>query len=528
MITNDDRTGVASRPRGGPAFGPRPQLVLPTKTAEELVLHNSQRLTSDVRKFKAWCRFLIYTEAYELLILDKIWEQHSDKETRARLASYVDLSINLALDITRDVAVVWKHEATRHIRGAGTRANEAFLELVRETKFSAIAPSWNRQAWFLGPIIVLPVMRSGRMTFDTLLPHFYEVLPDPNDPWGNPLAACWDVATCDPIDVIAYGEKAPKAGAVLVDGDSYRYYSVKDRATEVGRKSHSLGEFPGSALRFDTTHATAWWGCDRNQRLVDATINLGILNAKLGFVRKEQNKKQLVFKGDLGGMPKGQKHDPETAIQADAQNPEVIDIDAVDFDTSPENFIAHANWIIGMEKESFGAERDEAGRWIFSHEALTEIRNEQIPYAREFEADVWAKTVATAKANRHRLADKLPSPEAVRDGFEVRYEKLSRTFASPSEETAYKVHELSHGLIEHADMLATDFPHLSLEERRKMIMAKIEAQGDVFDAMAKRDQRRAGKEEDPKLQTAAQINGAEGPKVRDGVTPEREEDDDNE
>jgi hypothetical protein len=537
-------------PQGGAAFGPRPALVLPRETAEDLVLRTSTRLVSSERRRKAWHRFLIYTEDYAGLIIDKLNEQHQDAETRARLAAYVDLSINLALDITRDVAVVWKHQATRTIRDATDDQNAAFLELVAEACFAAVAPAWNRQAWLLGPLTVLPVVRRGRMRFDTLLPHFYDVIQDHSDPWGNPVAACWDVAHSNELDHLAYGSLAPEATSVVVDGTAYRYYSVRQAGKEVARVDHdtdkwivedagdptrhSVGEFPGSTLRFDTTHATSWWGCDRHQRLVDATIKIGCIDAKLGFVRKEQNKQQLVFKGDLSGMPAGQKHDPEIPIQADTPTPEQIGIDTLDLDTSPENFIMHATWVMQTVAQSYGADLASAAsgglgvRISFSHDSLTEIRNEQIAFARAFEKDLWTKTVAIAKANGHRLAKRLPDPQKVRAGFEVRYERLARSFESVAEEIEYKTWALSHGVLQHADLLAGDFPDRTPAERDEIIMKNIEAQGTMFDALARRDQKRGGEAEDPKLQTAAQINGAEGPKVRDGATPEPEEENEDE
>lgn len=519
---------------GGPAFGPRPEKVVPEETAESLV-EGLSKLNSDLRKLRAWERFLIYTEAYEPLIARAIWGTHNDQDTRAEISRFIDLSINIALDITNEVAVVWKHPAIRRATD-NDEANDAFLELVDECRFDAVAKSWNRQAWYLGPIIAVPVMRGGRITHDTLLPHFYDVIQDPEDPWGNPLAAAWDVYRPNARVFAPQGEQ-PEAVAIVLDGDSFRYYG-KDRKEPVHQERHSLGRFPGATLRFDQTHATDWWGCDRHQRLTDATVSVGVIQSALGFVRKSQNKKLLTILGDLTGFPKKQKLDPELPVKGHTDSPEQISVEALDFDTDPKNFIAHAVWIMNTVARSYGADLSFGGEATgansmgadvrFSFEAQTELRNEQIPFARDFERDLWVKTIAVAKANNWRLADKLPDPEEVQEKFQVSYPQLSRTFASPADEIAYRQYELQHGKITYGDLLITDMPGATADERHDKIMDNIKKQGEVIEELTKRDQSRAGMPGDPTLKTPAQQFGAKGPMVRDGEMPPPEEDKDEE
>src|SRR5690606_25066535 len=72
---------------------------------------------------------------------------------------------------------------------------EAFQKLVTESMLDSLLPELNRLALLCGPVLVFPVIRGKRrrMQFDVVLPHQYEVLQDPDDPHGEPLAACWEL-----------------------------------------------------------------------------------------------------------------------------------------------------------------------------------------------------------------------------------------------------------------------------------------------------------------------------------------------
>lgn len=526
--------GVVPLPDGGPAFGPRPELVVPDAAAEDLA-QQSRKLNSDPRKRKAHERFLIYSEAYAPLVVQRIFEEYQDAETKRQLERFVDLSVNLALDVTLGTCVVWKHPAQRQLKDAGEEANKAFQELVKECRFASLSKSLNRQAWYLGPTTAIPVMRGGKMTHDVLLPHFYDTIQDPQDPWGNPLAAGWDVQLpSGPLWTIA-DDKRPEASAIVLDGETYRYYSLGDKTKVVATVPHGLAEFPGTTLRFDHTHATSWWGCDRHERLTHATIAVSVIQSALGFVRKSQNKWLLAITGNLSGMPAGQKIDPETPLTGNADSPQQINFQTLNFDTDPKNFISHAVWIMNTVARSYGADLvsggtvDAGGSAIgsdvkFSYEAQTELRNEQIPFARDFERDLWAKTIAVAKLNSWRLAEKLPQPDEVRESFEVVYPPLSRTFATPSDEIAYRTYELQHGIRTYGDLLMNDMPDATPEERHEQVLANLEKQGEVVNELTKRDQSRAGMPGDPTLETPAQQFGAQGPKVRDGEMPPAKED----
>lgn len=537
---------MRKRRRGGAAFGPLPGLVLSDQEAEDIVLAKAADTGAGLvsgrqdRKQKAWERFLVFTEDYEELIHRRIWGIQKDQTVRNEMSKFVDLSMNLALDITNSVSVVWKHGARRTIEGASESEQEAFFRLVEDTGFSMRARAWNRQAFYQGPITVVPVIRQDRLSWDTLLPYFYDVVRDESDPWGNPAAVCWSVG--DPTDPLRRRDTslAPDANIVLLDGDSWRYFGARKTNGKdldlamVEQINHDMGMFPGTTLRLDETHGTSWWGCDRHQRLQDATIMIGVIQAALSYVRKAQNRKLLKVLGDLRGLPRQQQvaGEPEIPLVAQANSPEQIAIDAIDFDTNPENFMKHATWIMQMVARSYGGELalgshpSTTGGVLgadikFGHEALTELRNDQIPFARQFERDLWGKSVEMAKRQNMPGSEDLPDPDLIREGLNIEFPRLSPSFANTKDEIEWFNWCLAKGKLSYGDLLVTEMPSATDDERDAEIIRRVERQIPVLDMITKRNLSLAP-EANTDLETPSQMNGSMGPEVRD--SNERQDD----
>ena len=219
------------------------------------------------------------------LVVQRISDTHSDLETRREMAKFVDVTNNPALDITREVCVVWKNGATRSIRSVPKMRAKAFQSLVDETWLNVHMQNWNRMAFLLGPVTVVPILREGKMTWQVLLPHMYDVVADPANPFGSPLAASWSI----PSD----GSGEPDT--VVLDAEGWKYYKTGHGKPELKRvEEHGLDRFPGATLRMNVSYQDDWWGGEHNQRLVDGTVTIGVLGAALGFTRKAQSKKLLV------------------------------------------------------------------------------------------------------------------------------------------------------------------------------------------------------------------------------------------
>lgn len=509
----------------------------PVEYAQALIERCAFTLRSDERKRRAWDRWLIYTEQHAPLILARILDTQNDEGVRNEIAKFVDLTVNPGLDVTRQTSVCWRQGARRSIEGVSEDALKAFHELVLESRIDAIAPSWNRIAALVGTILVVPAVRKGALRWDTLLPTFTEVQPDPEDPFGSPVAAAWTIRSeC---------EQPEDAVVVFLDASAWRTYKLArapiiraaaamgmaaapepEPTLEVARPpiEHQLGYFPGVPLRFTEVFDGDWYGSPYlNQRLVDATVAIGVLNAALGFTRKAQNKKLLALIGDLGGFPDGQSLDPEVPFVADvpAGSGPAPTVTSLDFDTSPDNFIKHASWVYRNIASAYGGqvESDETGagtRLVFSPETLTEIRNEQIPHARQFERELWATAVDMARKFQHPLAQRLPSREQVLAGFRIDFGKLSRRFQDPIAETAWTDWLLSKGATDQIEILrAQGNTTLDDEQLRELIEKHLEVQARFNDAVTKRNLNMQGGD----VKTTAQAFGALGPAARDGTAP---------
>lgn len=506
------------------------QLLLSQQPAEyraHLVEQCAFTLKSDIRKLNAWKRWQIYTEQHAPLVLECIISTQNDPNVRKELEKFVDLTVNPGLDITRQTAVCWRQGARRSIEGASEEQLAAFHELVLESKIDTHAPAWNRVAEFVGPVIVAPAVRKGILRWDTLLGTYTDVQTDPDDRHGTPLAAAWTVraeserpadATVCVLDDKAWTTYTATLGPVLDDG-TRGPPEIREVAPKV---THDLGYFPGVPLRFDSIIDGDWWGSPfLNQRLVDATVRLGTLNAILAYTRKSQNKKLLKIVGDLGGFPDGQVLEPEVPLVADIPangQGTAPAIEALDFDTDPGKFIRHAEWIYRNIASAYGGqiESDASGstsRIVFSTEALTEIRNEQIPHARMFERDLWANAVDMCRKFGHRLASSLPTREQVLAGFRIDFGKLSRKFSEPKAEQDWTDHLLSKGATDQLEIVrAQGNATLDDSQLKDLIARHLENQSWFNNILATRNLSLI----DGKVRGTAEANGATGPAIRDG------------
>ncbi len=525
----------------GPAVGPRPRLALSEVDATALVNQRMSAIHAAPHKIAARIRYDILNEDYAYLIYERIEAAHDNKELIEDLGKFVNLSTNLGLDIANGVCVVWKHDARRYVPGATEDENEALRELVLETGFQTHAPSWNKEAYFIGPTTVVPVLRGARMTFDTLLPHFYDTVDNPDDLWGAPLAAMWRV-----LPDINAAFKTPSifadesnTAAIVLDDDAWHYYAEEthSRFTPIGVARHGLGEFPGATLSFERPHGAGRWTCNQHQRLVDATITISYLDACLDLVRKGQNQKILALIGDLSRLPRGQAKHPDRgiALNTGTSGSEDTRIEAVDLNTDPEYAIKHQQWKMKAIARSYGGQVTSGASGNsqleseiqFTHDALTEQRNQQIPFARDFERELWAKTVRVAKRQGHRLAARLPDPDEIRRSLIVDFPPLSRRFENIDAEIKWKNWALSKGLITFADCIRQTMPGASDQQLHDRVAANLKSQGPLIELMTKRDQSMAPTSDDqaPANKTMSQLNGEQGPRVRD-ANKERDDDDD--
>lgn len=504
--------------------GPQPASVLDAPQVDDL-LRRSRLFREDTRKAFAYFRWQILREKHDFLVKKRIQGWWNDQDTKQEIERFITLSINPALEIVRALVVTHRRPPLRTIEGIEEAQSKAFRKLLTQARLDQHAEAWSQAAWYVGPTIVVPVVRGHRMTWDTLLPHFYDIVRDPEDPTGPPVAAAWRLRGQD-ADLGMFrsaGPKTGKADSVVLDGMSWRYYRTSDagKAELLEEIPHELGFFPGALLRFDVPLDDDWYSSNQHERLTAGTIDIATLNTKMSYVRKTQDRKVPYIIGAIDQVAKRQKLDPEVAMIFRTEVAAQLTLGALDFETNPDGFIKHIDFLYqglvrGYAQQAVVNMEGTGPRITIGHESETELRSQQVPHAREFEHDLAVKVVAVARALKHPDAGDLPTVEQVRDGFRVRFPKLARSMANPKDQREQTEWEWTHGMSDPLEALAEQFPGLGEAELWKILEARLKRLARWHQMVTSRD---FGMKPSQAMQTVAQMFGRMGPAVRDANNP---------
>jgi hypothetical protein len=95
----------------------------------------------------------------------------------------------------------------------------------------------------------------------------------------------------------------------------------------------------------------------RHKRIVEGTIDVVVIAAVMGHVRKTQNKWLLALQGALDGMLKGQNlGDPDKPVMLPTPvgQENALSLTAINFDQPVDNFLAHMRFWYAAMAESTG------------------------------------------------------------------------------------------------------------------------------------------------------------------------------
>lgn len=444
----------------------------------------------DTRKSKAYKRRLFMEERHSLLVADYCSQVLHDWEVVARVKRFISREHNLPLDLTTSLAVVYKQGVRRTIKKANKGQLKAFEELQKATRASTLFPRINRDASFTGPVLEIPRVNAKKKPIRRIFQaDNYDLVLDPDDPLGQPIAAAWM-------------EFDPSKGHMVIKGaDAEAFYDFGGGGTddEVTKTPHGLEEFPGTLHRFEHPFdETDYLIEDREAGLVDAGIGISFLGSYMDWIRKSQSRKLLYLFGDLAKMADGQKLDPERPLMGnlpeDAENPQ---IGAVDFDTDPERFIKHLMFKVRTQVErkgvpqsaitfDYGEESAPALALTIQHEKLSALRNAQKPFAIDNEHSSQWKIVALCKEAGAEGAESLPDPDKVREGFGLVIPELNRV-DEPEKLQKQIEFELGRGFTTDALEYQKRNPHLTRDESKDEVMANLEEQADFNELKTKRN-----------------------------------------
>lgn len=460
------------------------------------------------RKDRALQRLRILQEDFKDSILERIMVTHLDPNIQQRIMRFASVALNPARDITQAVAMSYDLGVRRVLKGATEEAQLAFAAVIKETEAATLAPAWNRYAFLLGPTIVVPCVKKGRMALELLRPDSLDLQLDTEDPLGTPAAAVWS----------AHGGPATY---VALDDEAWRY--LNDQGQEVMPAAvHGLGVFPGAVFRLD--HPTdGWWPRNYQERLVDATITIATTYAVMQWVRKSQNKKLLVVTGETEDIPRGQLLDPELALTVPSRVQNATTVGVEDFNTAPDHFLAEIRFTLENVIESVGIPQSavtydvaQDGGFMaasFKKERLGHIREAQIPFLDRGEHELWWRVGAMARVSGHPLGRKLPPPDELREMLSVEWPRL-KTIDDPLQREQLYREQLKRGGVSPVDMIQEDNPHLTRAECVTLMRSNLGDYAALADELA---QRNLVLDLASGIITSAASFGKLGPAVRDGT-----------
>lgn len=423
-----------------------------------------------------------------------IMRKSFDEQTRSRIKTALPDPIiseqvvrnlrkspNVYADVVGKLAVVYKH-GVRRIIGPDTgdeAANVAWATIERVTGQRTRSPTWNRRGWGLGPIWVYPTVRRGKPRFHQLNPHKMSIVRDPVT--GEASAIGW--RTGQKRDVI-----------VIVDETSWRYYSTRGdlvRGPEGEREIvHGVtdvdneGEpaLPGAWMRFVDADDDDFWGVTRHTDLRDVTLYACLMMSLKSWIRNTQNRKLPIVKGQTEKIPKRQAMGGNAVFNIPMRNPGDVMVEIKDINSNIEQFHRDIAFEVERVVEPYGVPGHtvtydlEGGtgeeRLAIQHEALSQVRNEQIEFVGRFErrnTHVMSQVLANAA---HPLARDL-NPKLIAETFHLEVPPLTRV------DDPIKIEEHRNLVRKRAakseiDFIQEDNPGMSREEATERMLRVVE------------------------------------------------------
>lgn len=477
------------------------------------------------RKQRAAVAHAVYSGHLADLIIRAVGQQQNSATLKRDLKPFISAIRNDARDVTESVAVVYKNGAIRNLGGDGDESDTEVTEqeatlrtLALECALDEIGVQISHLGWLQGAQFAVPMVRRDRLNVDVVGPHIYDLVQDEDDPLGLPVGLAWPVSTTKLRDGLE------EHRIYVLDGVSLRLFRVRTSSVlEVEREvEHSHGVLPAAPLRFARPLVgDDWHVVDQQRRLIEGTIEIGVILARLGLVRKTQCHRLMSLIGDLSTMPRGAElGDPETVVKADTgarpatKAPEVKVHDRV---TPPDAFIRHVLFIVQCMIEPYGGhvqvdsgQPDIFGKIVIPHDTQAEHRRRQLTPTIAFERALWSAIVAMLRAESHPLAFALPLD--IGDRLRVNFGELTRAVEDPVQHMTVVDWKLKRGLTSEVQLVREAHGGVPSDEAWRTIERRLDERA-RFNEMA--SERNLVTTIDGSVQRTPEANGAMGTPARE-------------
>lgn len=465
------------------------------------------------RKAKAAAKLQVDAQRHKHLIEAHVLKYYDSEEIRTEVVRHVDLLKNLQRQVTNRVALCYHRPPSRTIRGVDDDQVVALLAAYREAKTDVQAERWNRYAFFLSVVHVLPRYEHGRLCWVTVTPDKADVLFDP-------------IGELEP-SILVYETKSHGAKRIAVDSE--RWWWIGSDWKIAHEEVHGLGMRPWVAIRWQHPPESDYWDEGAGQDLYDGTLELGRVYAHARWVRKHWSKKTAtVHKGENVHLPENQNMSANQPVMFHGPGQSKVEV----HDTIVEiaGFKAEMREITESVLEGYGLPANvvdfstgstEDAANVFSpakinqNEALVKLRDQQVKHFDDAEIELAVRAVALLRrAGRLAITE-----EQVRSGFRCRHAPM--TFADhPAARVKTAKEQMSIGATNPYEFYMMEHPGVTFEEAREYVDKNVELRAEFYDLWIASNMNLDPSDD---LRTAAQLNGKMGGQSKSNNTNESEE-----
>jgi hypothetical protein len=420
---------------------------------------------------------LIFRDNWNDLIEQGLKDTFENPEVRARIKPLITTELNLLKRVIEARAMVYKRPAERlavnEITEEEESGDERYQEIVEESDLNLVMKAANQYTELINHVLIRPVIRKDKMTYDIILPNNFDIYTDVND-WNEILAIRYQSG------VSPYGTTQPvctlwvKAPMVFTHQNETRViepgvYTYKD---VMKMAQWEYKEFPYVAdgeniLPFVLTYKDypidQLLNYSNGSSIPETTIAIAIALAQLGELMKYQSFIQLAVQAPGAvEIPKNMPTGPGTIWKmGEGAVVNSIDVQAriKDFwDVIKERaslFLAQQ----GIPPSSFTLTGQPQSGYAMKidHSQLNEIRENALPYWRSFEKKLFE---LTRMVNNTDMKDKPISENAE---FKIDFAETSFE-PSPDEKQREWTFLISQNAATATDLIKTNNPDLDDDE----------------------------------------------------------------
>lgn len=446
---------------------------------------------SRARMFECERRRMILEDDWRPLVFAHMTSLGYSPEVLGALTVRLKRNSNVAAKVLRKVALAYRQPPHRTIKDASDETQKAFRTLVLEqAKLATLPQRWERQIWMMNVAITVPVVypSSGqfgsRLAYETFHGANTEVVTAELSPSAEPIAS---VTTLVPYGATRWGDKR----YLVIDAEAWTTYDAKGH--QIHRVPHGAGVWPGTVWR--RQYGSDWWMRQAGEGLVDATIEVAHIAARLDWIRQGQDhKREFLFCEHSERIP-SQIAGADAAIHIPLSQDEakyVIEDAAVAIDQHVAHMVMHARdgvESIEVDADLLDYKEGSEGLDIIvaaqKHDDLVALRAATIEHLRLSEKDSAYKTALVLRGARHPQS-RLLQPDEVAESFQAHWSELDFV-DHPAERLNVMEHEINLGLKSTIDAFMAQHRGMSRDEAKAEVRRIDEEEAERAEFLATRN-----------------------------------------